>query len=268
MYCTNCGKEISDRAKFCKFCGAEVSHKSKQENKVSISGNRYIIIGSIACAFVLALMADVFLHSTRADLENNVQKTVVEKTSDTKAKEEQSEEASEEAKEVYDLIAEKNETMPAPYEDGRYLLPNLISVKIYGDGSYGSENEVRYTLWLAINTQAENDEQVGYYKGHSINCPKITEVNKSSYTSTLDFIKKAVQEGEGLKRGTADRAEISFDRNIVYDGNIDDVDWDQFGYKLLVYDKREKKYIDISPYVSIPEEEDLDEPLSYTPTTN
>ncbi len=55
MYCTNCGKEISDHAKFCKFCGAEVSHKSKQKNKVSISGNRYIIIRKHCMRFCISL---------------------------------------------------------------------------------------------------------------------------------------------------------------------------------------------------------------------
>ncbi|MGC8502931.1 zinc-ribbon domain-containing protein [Desulfurella sp.] len=31
MFCPNCGKEIDDSSKFCKFCGAKIEKKPKHK---------------------------------------------------------------------------------------------------------------------------------------------------------------------------------------------------------------------------------------------
>jgi hypothetical protein len=44
MYCKNCGKQISDTAKFCEHCGAAISYSEEPHNKPQRNGQTEVLI--------------------------------------------------------------------------------------------------------------------------------------------------------------------------------------------------------------------------------
>ncbi len=61
MFCKNCGKEISDGAKFCKYCGNQIQHIVLQEKEKPKKKHLFLKISGIAVlAVVVLVLIDAF----------------------------------------------------------------------------------------------------------------------------------------------------------------------------------------------------------------
>lgn len=66
MFCTNCGKEIPDESKFCKFCGTKTKEKKiqTQENKLNVADSKLIKVtfqrkkSFVGCAVSMKIHVD------------------------------------------------------------------------------------------------------------------------------------------------------------------------------------------------------------------
>lgn len=56
MFCTNCGKEISDASEFCTFCGSAVTKKPAEQKSIQVTFNRLKKI--VGCAVPMRVYID------------------------------------------------------------------------------------------------------------------------------------------------------------------------------------------------------------------
>ena len=97
MYCTRCGKEVPDQAKYCRYCGSSLSRPAAPQSPVTRAPVRKksrapVIILCIAAVVILALLA-VFavLRFRSGEKENPPERTQAPRASHTSEASEASE---------------------------------------------------------------------------------------------------------------------------------------------------------------------------------
>lgn len=283
MYCKYCGATIKKETKYCPKCGKKIENDSirqierkqifslfcKKYIRCSKKDKQKIKLASLTIIFFMGIgVLLTFVSKKRRELEEgNANDTAIEDS--VSLEEENANDEGEkklnvpemvDAKTVYDQIAADGATMPHGYSDNIYILPEVVEMKFYGDGSYGEASTMRYRIVLVIKPNRLNWTDAGYYMVSATDASDGTHHENTSYESVINRAKDTIDLGEkGYKgsdsgselwaRSLMDTVEIYLDEEWTFSGKIDEIDWNNWGPgKIPVYIKQSKSFIDISEY--------------------
>ncbi len=77
MFCSNCGNETSENAKFCGYCGNRLNNTNlpfphQSGSTISRSSNRKSLITSISIALIVLIIAGLFYFNSKSFLEKRL----------------------------------------------------------------------------------------------------------------------------------------------------------------------------------------------------
>lgn len=75
MFCPNCGKDIPDSAKFCKYCGTQLNKNNESEKKEDNKASP-VLIGAVVVAAIVLIALIIFAVGTIGGDNNSNQEVI------------------------------------------------------------------------------------------------------------------------------------------------------------------------------------------------